>query len=70
MSRNEAIQLGQQIANTTNNLKVQLFSKNGAYYLMLSRILVDPRDKEPLMWYIRKPADWVQVKLQMVGSKH
>ena len=70
MSETEAAQLAQQILRTTHNLKVDMQQRGEVHHLMLSRILVDPRDKEPLMWFVHTPADWVKIKLQMARSKH
>lgn len=74
MDQTEVMELARQIKRTTHNLRVDIVGRgkinNETYYIMLSRILVDPRDKEPLMWNIHTPADWVKIKIQMAQSKH
>lgn len=70
MDQTEVMELARQIRATTHNLKADIVKRNNTYYIMLSRVLVDPRDKEPLMWFVYKPANWVQIKIQMAQNKH
>jgi hypothetical protein len=70
MNETEVMQLAQTIRTTTHNLKVDIVKRGETFYIMLSRVLVDPRDKEPLMWFVYKPADWVKIKIEMAQSKH